>query len=532
MNMFSLTRPACTLAFVAALVAPAMLCAQTQPGTLTMTLSQVKALDPQTQTDTATIFNQINIYDSLYRYRGAPATLAPWLATGHTVSKDGTEVEFTLRDGVKFHDGRVMTAQDVVYSFQRALALKRGVGALFSAVLAPEGITAPSPLTVKFKLKMPYAGFVSIVPTVAILNAQLVKEKEVGGDWGAAWIAANDAGSGAYKLVAGSFIPGERVDLVKFDEHFYGWKDNPQAPRFVQTRGFTEQTTEVMSLLSGRLDVTGPFLSPESIARISSTPNFSVKFNGGARIGVIYLNNTKPPLNNVNFRRCLSYAFNYDSLINSVLSKGSAIRIKTPLPVNMWGQPKPEIGYEFNMAEAKKHCDLAKQEGAPIDRELSFGAITGFEYMSIIGQLLQAEARKLGVTIKVATNTWPNLVTAASKPETSPDLWFSFVNSPFPDPDGFVAQMYESANHGSFKASSYYKNEKVDALLKKAREVQDQKSREPLYQEALKMIVADAPSIFLYEPADARGFSKRASEGFRFTPADQGTDLRWIKLAN
>ena len=88
-------------------------------------------LDPHVIFDILMQLYMLNTYDTLYRYTGNPPELRTWLAEGHTVSEDALRWTFTLREGIKFHDGSVMTADDVVYSFQRVLALKRGPASAF-----------------------------------------------------------------------------------------------------------------------------------------------------------------------------------------------------------------------------------------------------------------------------------------------------------------------------------------------------------------------------------------------------------------
>ncbi len=85
----------------------------------------------------------LNTYDNLYRYEDNPPKMQLWLATIIQVSSDGFIWEFKLREGVKFHDGSEVTGSDVVYSFQRLLALGRAPAAPWLSVLKPDLLTAP-----------------------------------------------------------------------------------------------------------------------------------------------------------------------------------------------------------------------------------------------------------------------------------------------------------------------------------------------------------------------------------------------------
>jgi peptide/nickel transport system substrate-binding protein len=89
--------------------------------------------------------------------------------------------------------------------------------------------------------------------------------------------------------------------------------------------------------------------------------------------------------------------------------------------------------------------------------------------------------------------------------------------------------MYDSRFHGTWKASCWYSNEKVDSLLRDARRLDDRAKRQPLYEEASRLVVADAADIWIYNAIELRGLSNRL-RGFRFTPIGSGADFRIMSL--
>ena len=186
-------------------------------------------LDPHQVFDVPMQALMLNAYDSLYRYEGDPPKIVPWLAQSYTVSPDGLTWEFKLRPGVKFHDGSEMTADDVVYSFQRMLAL-----AMAPAARLPADPEARQGHRVRqadgaFRTRaVPTPRSSRRSPSSAIVNPRAVRPHEKNGDWGRAWLASNGAGSGAYKHHPGSYRPLEQLDLDIFDGHFMGWEDNPR----------------------------------------------------------------------------------------------------------------------------------------------------------------------------------------------------------------------------------------------------------------------------------------------------------------
>src|SRR3954471_24525904 len=166
-------------------------------------------LDPHQVYDVPMQGIMLNAYDNLYRYENDPPQIVPWLAESHTVSDDGLTWEFKLKPNVKFHDGSPLTAEDVVYSFQRVLALALAPSSAFLKILKPENITAPDPLTVRFKLETSYAPFFAAIPSISIVNPRIIKANEKNGDWAKSWLASNGAGSGAYKIVPAGYRPLE-----------------------------------------------------------------------------------------------------------------------------------------------------------------------------------------------------------------------------------------------------------------------------------------------------------------------------------
>src|ERR1035441_8174730 len=124
--------------------------------------SEYDTLDPHVVADLSRVAVRLNFYDGLYRWQDNPPKLQPWLAASHTVSEDGLTYRFALRHGSRFHDGTEVTAEDVAYSVERLLALKKGSAGLFSPIIAPGSTRVIDPYTVEFSLSKPAAIFLSI----------------------------------------------------------------------------------------------------------------------------------------------------------------------------------------------------------------------------------------------------------------------------------------------------------------------------------------------------------------------------------
>ena len=103
--------------------------------------SPYDTMDPHAAFDVGRVAVRLNLYDGLYRWLDNPPKLEPWLAESHTVSPDGLTYTFKLRKGAKFHDGAEITAEDVRYSAERILAMKKGAASLLSTMIT----TCPMP---------------------------------------------------------------------------------------------------------------------------------------------------------------------------------------------------------------------------------------------------------------------------------------------------------------------------------------------------------------------------------------------------
>lgn len=485
-------------------------------------------LDTHVGFDVLTQLILLNAYDGLYRYVGNPPDLQPWLAEGHTVSDDGLTWTFTLRPGIKFHDGSEMTSEDIVYSFQRLMALGKGAASTFTPIMKADSVIIVDDRTVQFVLDIPYAPFLAAMPLVAIVNKDLVQSNEKDGDWGTAWLASNDAGSGAYSMDMSSYRPQESLTMLRFESHFFGWADNPAPIDIVHVNPVQETSTRVLALLNGEIDATDSYLGADQVERIAQSDSAYVSQDESMRVMLVTLNNTKAPLDNVNFRKCLSYAMNYEGFVSGIL-KDFAIRNPGPNPRSLWGNPADMEGYTYDLDKAKEYCDLAKAEGAPVDREIELVSLTSFDQTSQLAQLFQSDARKLGLNLKIVDVNFNNVLGMISSPETAPDMWIHWASTYFVDPENWIGQMYDSSLSGSWKQSSFYKNAEVDELLQSARTTIDQAKRAELYEEASRIVMDDAVDIWIYNTVQLRGLSNRLA-GYRFSPVGSGADFRYLML--
>ena len=117
------------------------------------------------------------------------------------------------------------------------------------------------------------------------------------------------------------------------------------------------------------------------------------------RIFYAAIQTSRPPLNDINFRKALAYAFDYDGFINNILS-GSVVRAPAPMPNNMWGAPADLKGYTYDLERAKEHLAKVKE---PI-REITIGALAGYGQTEQAAALMQTALTKLGIKSKIVAD--------------------------------------------------------------------------------------------------------------------------------
>jgi peptide/nickel transport system substrate-binding protein len=453
------------------------------------------------------------------RWEDNPPQLQNWLAESYEISADGLTYTFTLRDGATFHDGSLIEASDVVYSIDRILGMKKGAFSLFESVIKPGSTVATDARTVEFHLTTPSAIFLATVPEIHVVNEELVRANEVDGDWGTVWLSKNDAGSGSFALKR--YDPAIGWSATRFADHFIPWGDKYLDE--IEFRTVVEINSRVLGLMNGDFHGTDGYLPQDQVKRLVDNPNVYVDEQESMRIFYSIIHNARSPMNDVNFRKAVSYAFDYDSFINDILS-GSVARDPVPLPNNIWGAPAGVEGYTFDLEKAKEHLALVKE---PL-REITLGALAGYGQTEQAAALLQNGLNKIGIETKIVAEPWPVASGKMRDEQQMYDLLFLWRSTYYADPNNWVGEMYACDQVGA-RNNSWYCREDVDALLMEARTTTDMDKRRANYEKAATMVMEDAAVIFVYNTKWFGPFNKNV-KGVRFCPIGNGQEMRWVHI--
>ena len=492
--------------------------------------SEVNTLDPAGHMDVGRSPCRLNFYDGLLRWRDNPPKLTPNLALSHEASADAKKWTFHLRKGVLFHDGSEVTAEDVVYTAERLLALGTGSAGVFAPILDKGATRGLDKYTVEFTLKKPFAAFAGLTHFLHVLNKKPLEAHQKDSDWGSAWLGTYGSRLGKDGVGSGSYTcemydPAVGFDGTKFKDHFLGW-DRPHMER-IAYRSIHEGAARVLGLMKGDFHGEMGYLPYEQLEKVKTSPKIKVVKQPSTRLYFAIMHNQKPPTSDVHFRRAICYAFDYKSWIRDI-QHDMVERNIGPVPNPMWGSldPETEFGYEYDLDKAKeelKKCKVDWKKYLPLEQ----APLLGFPMCMESSQLLQSGLNRIGVKNVITPKSWATLTQMARKPDTTPNLWWLWRSTYYADPHNWIGELFDSEKHGSWAGSCWYKNAEVDALLHKAIAIVDQKEREKLYKEAGRFIIEDAPALLIHNEKWHGTFDKRV-KGIRFCPVGDANEYRWL----
>lgn len=445
-------------------------------------------------------------YERLVQYKmenGKPSTeVEGSLAKSWTVSEDGLTWTFKLNPGHKFDDGTAVDAKAVKFSFDRVKAIKKGPSDYFKLV---ESVEAPDAETVVIKLTRPFAPFLQ---TLAVDSGNIVNPKvmehEKDGDFGSGYLANHSAGSGPYKVA--EFSQGQSIKLA-LNEHYAG---KVPALKTIVFQIVKDPSAQRLQLEKGDLDIAAG-IPMNQLEELKNNKDITVNEAPGMLASVIYLNNTKAPLDNVKFRQALSYAVDYKGIIDGAV-KGHGEQLTTPVPKGMWGRDDNAAGYSYDVNKAK---DLLSQSGVAEGTQLTLLYSDNQPFNETQALMLQNNFKAIGIDLKLEKTAWPTFRERVDKKDF--ELGMGTWSPDYADPQNYMSYWFDSGYFGLAGNRSFYKNDKVDALLREAESSSDHQRRIELYQEAQQLVLADAPYLFLFQ-TNAMVPMRKTVKGFVYNP--------------
>ncbi|WP_305971980.1 MULTISPECIES: ABC transporter substrate-binding protein [unclassified Mameliella] len=485
--------------------------AQTPPGVLIVgQIAEPKALDPAAVTAVNDFRILMNVYDGLVRYKDGTLEVEPALATDWTISEDGTEYTFSLREGVSFHDGSPFNAEAVKFNFERMLNEDHPyhdtgpfpLAFFFSAV---EAIEVVDDLTVKFTLNAPYAPFLSNLayPTGLIVSPAAVEQH--GSDFG-----RNPSGTGPF-----TFAEWRSNEAVVIEGNPDYWDGAPDLQAVV-FRPITDANTRTAEMLAGGIDLMVE-VPPVALSEFQGA-EYTVHEQAGPHVWFLILNAKEGPFADKKVRQAANYAVNKSAIVDDVLEGTAAVAAGPTPPAFAWAYNEDLEPYPYDPDKARALLAEAGAEGA----ELTFFVTEGGSGMLdpiAMGTAIQADLEAVGFDVTIETYEWNTFLGEvnpglAGKADMAEMAWMT--NDP--DTLPFLALRTDAWPEAGGFNSGYYSNPKVDELLEAARVATDQDERARLYKEMQTIVQEDAPWVFVANWKQNAVTSERV-EGFSLQPS-------------
>jgi len=478
--------------------------AQKPGGSITVSFKDdISTLDPAVGYDWQNWSIIKSIFDGLMDYKPGTTQLEPRLAQKYEISRDGRVYTFTLRKGVKFHNGRELTAADIKYSLERTLNPKtqspgqsfylgiEGAQAFVDGKAAEvSGIAVLAPDRIRFTLVKPDASFLH---KLALNFSFAVPKEEVekyGADFG-----HHPVGSGAFRFK--EWVLGQRLVLKKNPDYFV--KGRPYLDQIVFQVGL-DPNVALLKYQRGEVDIPGDGIPPARFVEIMRDPKLRPLVAVGNQLmtGYVALNTRVKPLDNRKVRQALNMAVNKARIVRIINDR--AIPANQVLPPGMSGYIKDYKGYPYDPDQAKR---LLAEAGYP-------GGFSSVLYANNtdpnprIAQAIQQDLSQIGVKVELKTLAQSTVIQAGGTPGQAPMIWSGGMAwiADYPDPNNFYWPILScsSAVAGGWNWAWYCNPtlerlaEALDAMV----QPQQAAARAKGYGELYLRLMQDAPWIPIF----------------------------------
>jgi len=403
-----------------------------------------------------------NVYEGLFRLTD-DGKVENLLAVNYAKSSDGLTYTVTLRDGVKFHSGKVLTSADVKASIERVTA-ETSLAARKASYRVIKSIATPDAKTVVFSLNTPSISFPYILSYVWIVNTD-------GRD-----LKTTADGTGPYVLE--SWTRGSSLSLKKWD----GYWGQPAKNSRVVFYYFTDASALNNALLSGQVDIITTVQSPDAISKFENNSSFVISNGASTTKELLAFNNRVKPFDNIQVRKAIYSAIDRQKLLSSIWGKyGSLIGSMVP-PTDPWYDASLVNANPYDPALAKS---LLTQAGYPNGFSFTLDSPT-YDPHPLVAEFVKSELAKIGVTVRINP--------------ISSDEWYTKV---FRNRD-FTATLQEHVNdrdvvwYGNPDFYWGYNNRRVTELVNQAEQSATVEEQTQKLLEVNRIIANEAASVWLY----------------------------------
>ncbi|WP_454940032.1 ABC transporter substrate-binding protein [Evtepia sp.] len=461
--------------------------------------------DPACAADYASYQVVVNLYDSLV-YPDLDGTILKGVAEDYTISDDNLTYTFTLKDGVKFHDGTNMTAQDVVFSYDRLITIGQGNAYLFQNHVA--SVEAPDDKTVVITLNETFAPFLSLLCRLYIVNEDLVMANLADGnygeygDYGMAYLAQNDAGSGAY--ACSNYTMNERIVMTKFADYHGTFAEN--APDTVEIINGTEAATVRTMMANGELEISDQWQTYDAYQSLAQLDGVRLESYAGGQVLYLMMNTKTAPLDDVHVRKALAYMIDYEQVYTTLFPGYFSVDnyVGNSLPGGDFSGEK----YTYNMELAKQELEASKYADQLLSGEMAIEVawVSEVPDEEKLALLLQASAAELGVNIQISKVAWATQVQNTSAVESTPNTSVCFMSADYSEAGALLYQRLHSDTAATWQQTEWLEDPDLDAMIEDALSTMDQTQRYAKYDEIQQVAIDEVYGIAVAEQGELRAY--------------------------
>ena len=456
-------------------------------GTIKVGISQdLDSLDPHKAVSAGTKEVLFNIYEGLVK-PDSDGNLVVAVAEDYEMSDDAKVYTFTLRDGVKFHNGDEVTAEDVKYSIDRCADTSNGEP-LVSAYSIVESVNILDENTVEIRLTEPNTEFLAYMTTAIV-----PKDYED--------LDTAPVGTGPFKYVSRS--PQENVILEK-NEDYWGEKAHLDKVEF---KIVADADMLVTNLKGGSIDM-AMRLTTSQAAEL--TEGFHIEEGTMNLVQALYLNNDVEPLNNEKVRQALCYAINPDEIMD-MMADGKGVRIGTSMYPGLKKYYDEEYAnyYEQDYEKAKA---LLKEAGYEDGFDLEITVSSADQPHVDTAQVIAEELKNIGVNVKIKPVEWEvwleEVYANRNYQSTVVGVDASNVSA------RAMLERFTTDGHGNFVNFS---DEEYDKIFKEAISTTDEEKQIKLYKELEGILAEKAANVYIQDLANLVAISDKF-DGYVFYP--------------
>lgn len=484
-------------------------------GTLTVHSSQTfKDLNPMICRDNYSFYVQNQIFDELVTLDPETLEPKPYIAKDWEFSEDGTKLTFYLHEGITFHNGEKLTAEDVEFTFEWILDPENGSPRRPDLAWIKE-LKVLDEYTVQVITKEEYAPY----GPALIQGVNGIVPKDTFQEMGREEFNSNPVGSGPFKFV--EWKRGDHITLTKNEDY---WLKEPYLDKVI-FKPIPKLNTAVLGLEKGDIDIIDnipaaqiPHLKKVEGVKVLTSPSVSTYWVG--------FNASKAPFSNRLFRKAVYQSFSMDAAIQNIFQGRTDIRAYGEVPPSLWANDreylKENVALKEDDESAKKIFSSLKELGV-IPKNFSFKIYCPPDpRRKKLSTIMATNLKQNGINATVQPLEWGAYLDALYRSESNPvgKCGVYVIGwTKIPDPNGFLYYFFHSDNATLGAASnwSYYYDPKVDMLIDQARSMTDQEKRAELYVEAQRRASRSYIHLPAYHLIENRGVRERV-HGFRCDP--------------